>query len=156
MLHLKGLNEKGTRENIKEVFDNFAKIKWVDYSKGEPEAYLRFTEANVAGDALAKALEARGGEIKIGDVKVDVRVLEGDEEETYWKNLIQKLIEARVNKKSRGKSRNFGGNNRSKPDYKNKNKRSHEDNDENGGDGDGEEADNGVEDLTKKQKVEAN
>lgn len=35
VIHLKGMPSQGTRENLKELFDTYAKIKWVDYNKGK-------------------------------------------------------------------------------------------------------------------------
>lgn len=146
VLHLKGLNDQGTRENLKELFDTYAKIKWADYNKGEPEAFLRFVEEGKAKEALEKALAANNGEITLKGAKLEARVLEGEEEEKYWKDTIQKLIETKGNK---GKQRKRN-NNHNKPAYKNKNKnkRSHggdDDDDEDGGEsgGDNENQENG-------------
>lgn len=136
ILHLKGINEEGTRENLKELFDNFATIKYVDYNKGLPEAYLRFAKENDAKEALAKALEANSGEIKLKGVKLEVRVLEGDEEQEYWKTIISKLASARSNKKHNNNSsnrRNKKNNNNHRSYNKGDKKRSHdkEDGDDN-------------------------
>lgn len=156
VLHLKGLNDQGTRENLKELFDTYAKIKWADYNKGEPEAFLRFVEAGKAKEALEKALAANNGEITLKGAKLEARVLEGEEEEKFWKDTIQKLIETKGNK---GKQRKR--NNHNKPAYKNKskNKRSQDDDDD---EEDGENQENGTskadgqngDSHVKKQKVE--
>lgn len=65
VLHLKNLPADGTRENLKEVFDNYAKVKWVDYSKGEPEAFLRFVEADKAKTALESVRDANEGKVML-------------------------------------------------------------------------------------------
>lgn len=120
ILHLKGLNSEGTREGIKELFDNFAKVRFVDYNKGNPEAYVRFAEENNAKEALEKALEASGDnkEIVLKEAKLECRVLEGEEEAEYWTNLIKKLAESRSNK--HGKHHNT--NRRRRNDNNNNNK----------------------------------
>lgn len=119
VLHLKGLPAEGTRENLKELFDNFAKVKWVDYSKGEPEAYLRFIEADKAAPALEEAKKANDGKVILCGAELEVRVLEGEEEEKFWKDTIAKLVEAKKNKGNRrnGGGRNGGG----RGDWKRKN-----------------------------------
>lgn len=125
VLHLKNLPAEGTRENLKEVFDNYAKVKWVDYSKGEPEAFLRFVEADKAKTALDSVREANEGKVMLQGAELTVRVLEGEEEEQFWKDTIQKLVEARKNKKH-GRGRQGGG----RGDWKrnqNQNKRSNDD-----------------------------
>lgn len=119
VLHLKGLPSEGTRENLKELFDNYAKVKWVDYNKGEPEAYLRFVEADKAKGALESAQAAGNeGKIVLMGAELEVRVLEGEEEEKFWKTTIEKLVEAKKNKKG-GRGRNNSG----RGDWKNKNSR---------------------------------
>jgi len=130
VLHLKGLPAEGTRENLKELFDNIAKVKWVDYSKGEPEAFLRFVEADKAKFALeeAKKLNEEGKIILVG-AELEVRVVEGEEEEQFWKDTIAKLVEAKKNKNSGGRGRG-GRNGSGKGDWK-RNTRNQEDNRDN-------------------------
>lgn len=128
VLHLKGLPAEGTRENLKELFDNHAQVKWVDYSKGEPEAYLRFAEANKAQFALDEVKKANEeGKVILRGAELEVRVLEGEEEETFWQNTIEKLIEGQKKKNAR---RGGGRNNSGKGDWK-RNKRDNEDGEEN-------------------------
>lgn len=122
VLHLKGLPEGGTREKLKEIFDNYARVKWVDYSKGEPEAYLRFLEADKAKVALEQVKLANDGKVKLDETELEVRVLEGEEEEKFWKDTIKKLVEAKNNKKSKGRGRNGAG----KGDWKRNNDRNAE------------------------------
>lgn len=148
ILHLKGCNEETTRENLKELFDNYAKVAFIDFNKGMAEAYVRFKEANKAKEALDKAIASQNneGQLHVKSAKLEPRVLEGDEEEEYWKMLIRKLSETRDRKS--GKS---GRNNsrRGKRDYSknkgdrnggnnNKRKLDEDDDDDDGGD-DGEE-----------------
>ena len=135
ILHLKNINSEGTRENLKELFDDYAKVRFIDYSKGQSEAYVRFSQENDAKEALAKALEANNGEITLKGAKLEHRVLEGDEEHEYWNNLVKKLLESRFNRKNNNTNRR-----RPKGNYKNKrnNKKRPfgEDNDEDDDDGD--------------------
>lgn len=133
VLHLTGLPAEGTRENLKELFDNHAKVKWVDYSKGEPEAFLRFVEADKAKMALEAVQAGNDGKVTLMGADLTVRVLEGEEEEKFWKDTISKLVEAKKNKNSRGR----GGNRSGKGDWKRNNDRDNENN-KRSNDGDGE------------------
>lgn len=153
VIHLKGLNSEGTRENLKELFDTYAKIKWVDYNKGEPEAYVRFVEENKAQIAIDGALKAGDGELKIRDAKLEYRVLEGEEEQEFWKDTIKKLVESK-NKGRKGKNTNRGGGGKYNKN-KGKNKRSFGKNDDDNNSGDGGSAgdDDNETSAAKKQKV---
>lgn len=127
VLHLKGLPAEGTRENLKELFDNYAKVKWVDYSKGEPEAHLRFVEANKAASALEEATKAsEDGKLRLMGAELEVRVLEGEEEAAFWKETISKLVDAKKNKNNRKR----GGGGRGDWKRNNDNKRKNDDADE--------------------------
>lgn len=135
VLHLKGLPAEGTRENLKELFDNYAKVKWVDYSKGEPEAYLRFVEADKAASALESLKAASEGKVVLMGAELEVRVVEGEEEEKFWKSTIEKLVEAKKNKGQKGRGHR-GGNNSGRGDWKkNQNRVGKRDNENGGGDG---------------------
>ncbi len=144
MLHLKGFNEEATRENIKAFFDEFAKVKYVDFSKGQSEGYVRFAEKDHAKVALEKALAKLNNELTIKNAKLESRVLEGDEELQYWKDLIKNLAERRSNKKSNNKRR---GNRRGNNNYKSNGKKRSldEEGEDEEDDGDGEENENGQE-----------
>ncbi len=155
ILHLKGLNSEGTRESIKELFDNHAQVRFVDYNKGNPEAFVRFAKENDAKEALAKALEASGSnEIVLKEAKLECRVLEGEEEAEYWTNLIRKLAESRSNK--HGKHQNTNRRRRNDNGYKNKGnkkKRSLGDGSNGEDEDDGDENENDVS-VSKKVKAE--
>lgn len=132
ILHLKNINQDGTRENIKELFDSFSKVKFIDYSKGLPEAFVRFADENGAKVAFEKAKE-KDGEIVLKDAKLEARVLEGEEEQEYWRNLIRKLAESRSNKKNPGnnKRNKRNNNNNYKNNKRNGKKRSLDENEDN-------------------------
>ena len=65
ILHLKPMNDQASRENIKELFDNFAPVRFIDFSKGDPEAYVRFQHANKAQVALDGAAAKCGGTLEL-------------------------------------------------------------------------------------------
>lgn len=67
ILQLKSIGAQTTRETIKELFDNFAKVRYIDFAIGQTEAHVRFQEAGKAKEALEKALAKapNGGPIEL-------------------------------------------------------------------------------------------
>jgi hypothetical protein len=94
-----------TRELIKEKFNPFTKMPWIDFNKGDAEAWVRLNEANTAKDVLEKVLAAGSGKLEIGGKEVSSRVVEGEEETQFWKEANEKRAAERTKKGNR-----FGGN----------------------------------------------
>ncbi|XP_037271670.2 lupus La protein [Rhipicephalus microplus] len=99
ILRVKGLGEQTTWENLKEAFAPYAKVAFVDYTKGQPEAVLRFADEGSALAVLAK-LGAQEEPLKINDNEVTAEAVEGDDEVEYWK----KLMAAKQDRKNRLKN----------------------------------------------------
>eukprot|EP00730_Choanoeca_flexa_P013941 TRINITY_DN5898_c0_g2_i1.p1 TRINITY_DN5898_c0_g2~~TRINITY_DN5898_c0_g2_i1.p1 ORF type:complete len:365 (+),score=140.28 TRINITY_DN5898_c0_g2_i1:105-1199(+) len=81
VIQLTDLSEDCSREDLKDVFEEFGEIAWVDYSRGESSGYMRYKEAEQASKAHATLTE-RKTEIK-GKVP-SLKLLEGQEEMDYW------------------------------------------------------------------------
>ncbi|CAF0756609.1 unnamed protein product [Adineta ricciae] len=107
LIHLAGMAATATRELIKEKFNPFTKTPWIDFNKGDAEAWVRLNEANTAKDVLQKVLAAAQGKLVIADKEVTSRVVEGDEETQFWKEANAKRAAERTKKGDR-----FGGNKR--------------------------------------------
>ncbi|UJR33981.1 hypothetical protein I4U23_021397 [Adineta vaga] len=107
LIHLAGMAATATREFIKEKFNPFTKTPWIDFNKGDAEAWVRLNEANTAKDVLEKVLAAGEGKLVIADKEVISRVVEGDEETQFWKEANEKRAAERTKKGDR-----FGGNKR--------------------------------------------
>lgn len=108
LLRVTGLSDKTTRETLKQAVEPYAALAFVDYSRGNPDAILRFVEEGSAQAVLAK-LEAQGEGLKVDSCDVTATAVEGDEELEYWK----KLAAAKRDKKNRfkrGQRGNRGGN----------------------------------------------
>ena len=127
VMHIKGLSGDASRESIKELFDSFAKIRWIDFEKGQTEAHVRFSEENKAKEALELALKAGDGELKLKEIKLEARVIDGEEEEAYWKELIKILMENKKNKPNRRKKGGRGGDFKGKRDFRHKRKQADSD-----------------------------
>ena len=92
---------------MKELFDDYAKIAWVYYNRGEPEAVLRFSEENEAKSSLEKALEANKGQLEVNGAKLECKVLEEEEEEEFFKNSVVPQIDGKDRNNNKRK-RNTG------------------------------------------------
>uniref|UniRef100_T1IUN2 Uncharacterized protein n=1 Tax=Strigamia maritima TaxID=126957 RepID=T1IUN2_STRMM len=116
ILHLDGFKGDTSREDIKEVFDDHAKVAWVDFSRGDSEAWIRFQEEGMAAIALEKAKESNDGKIEVKNIEITTRLVEGDEEVEYWnkiKDLMQKFKGRKnprhgQNSRGRGKGGRYG------------------------------------------------
>jgi len=132
VLQIQGLNAEGTRENIKELFDSHARVQGIDDSKGEPEAFLRFAEANTAKEALEKAKGDKPALVLKG-ATLEVRVIEGDEEAAYWRDSLRKQATGRSHKAAAKKfNRRQGGGGRDKWGGKRKRGGKRDDDDDDG------------------------
>ncbi|UJR13382.1 hypothetical protein I4U23_000398 [Adineta vaga] len=101
VIHLAGMAADATRELIKEKFLPFTKLPWVDFNRGDPEAWIRLNEANTAKDVLDKVLAAGNGKLVISDKEVNSRVIEGEEETQFWKQANEKRAAQRTHKNER-------------------------------------------------------
>lgn len=88
VIELKGLDkEKCDRESIKAAIEIEDNSIYADYSRGQTDGAVRFSKPCVEIKEIAEKLNS--GEIKIAESKVETaRVLEGEEEQTYWKTFI--------------------------------------------------------------------
>jgi len=109
LIHIKNMPEDGTRELIKAKFSPFTKLPWIDYNKGETQAWVRLNEANTAKDVLDKVLAANGGKLQINSTEVEPRVVEGEEELKFWKEANEKRAEQRTKKRDGGGRQNKRG-----------------------------------------------
>lgn len=101
LIHLGELAPETTRELIKEKFTPFTKMPWVDFNKGDPEAWVRLNEANTAKDVLEKVLAAGDGKLVINNKEVKSRIVEGEEEDKFWKEANEKRAASRTQKNER-------------------------------------------------------
>ncbi|CAF0776413.1 unnamed protein product [Rotaria sp. Silwood1] len=111
LIHLAGMTANVTRELIKAKFNPFTKMPWIDFNKGDAEAWVRLNEANTAKDVLEKVLEAGQGKLVIDNQELICRVVEGEEETQFWKEANEKRAVERTKKSDRygGGKRNVRG-----------------------------------------------
>jgi len=109
VIHLAGMAPTATRELIKEKFNPFTKMPWIDFNKGDAEAWVRLNEANTAKDVLEKVLAAGSGKLVVADKEVTSRVVEGEEEAQFWKDANGKRAAQRIKKGDRFSNNKRGG-----------------------------------------------
>jgi lupus La protein len=113
VLRMTGCNDKTTREDIRELFEKFGIVGWIDFGRGDTDAWVRF-DSPVAQEALDKARKESDGKIIIKGTEVDATVIEGDEEVQYWIAAAKAKEEGKKKKKefmkgNRGRGRGRGG-----------------------------------------------
>lgn len=96
VLRLEGIEGDVTRELIKEQLAGLGgEVAFVDFNKGDVDGYVRLTEENAAKTLFAEKIE--NGKLSLGDAEVNIRVLEGEEEESFLNMCVDKM-KARRNK----------------------------------------------------------
>lgn len=124
VVSLKGLSEDCDREAIMDAVFKACEIDkkearekqiFADYSRGQKDGAIRFSEPELAAKMLEKL---KSGDAKICDAKVEeVSLLEGDGEKKYWEDYIEfrrKQIKHRMEErkhKGHNKRRKGGGRN---------------------------------------------
>ncbi|XP_050419012.1 lupus La protein homolog isoform X1 [Patella vulgata] len=114
ILHLEGFADDTSREDVRNFFEDFSKVAWVDFNPGDKKGQVRFAEENQAQVALDKAKEANGGKIELNGGELQGRVLEGEEELSHWKMIFSDRSNRDMNrrkpmKRGRGKFGSFKG-----------------------------------------------
>ncbi|KAJ8640527.1 hypothetical protein MRB53_017221 [Persea americana] len=97
--------EEVSWENLKQVFQRFGTVKFVDFKMGEESGYVRFEQQEDAQKALAAAGE---GDLVVKDCIMCVELVTGDAERDYWTQLRGNL-ERHHREHHRGGYRGRGG-----------------------------------------------
>ncbi|XP_010926805.1 la protein 1 [Elaeis guineensis] len=105
-----------TREDLKQVFEKFGIVKFIDYRMGEESGYIRFEDSDAATKARAMAVLAEEGGLIVKNYIATLEALTGDAEKEYWNLLRGNQERFRENKGSKGRGvkssrggRHFGG-----------------------------------------------
>ncbi|CAI9718595.1 La homolog [Octopus vulgaris] len=99
VLHLSGFTQDLDREDIRTFFSDFAAVAWVDYNKGDKEAWVRFFEENQAKVVLEKTKDSDSEDIKLKENVLKGDVLEGEAEHEHWKKISEAKSAGMKNKK---------------------------------------------------------
>lgn len=119
IMHFKNVPEGSFREDVKSLFQPHENVAWIDFNKGDTQGYIRFEEDGAAQKAIDAVKSANDDKIMVKENELEVRVLEGEEEENYWKMAEEEINKKKQQPKNRpfrgGRGRNkkqFGDNNR--------------------------------------------
>ncbi|XP_008778921.2 la protein 1 isoform X2 [Phoenix dactylifera] len=96
-----------TREDLKQVFQKFGIVKFIDYRMGEESGYIRFEDPDAATKARAAAVLAEEGGLIVKNYIATLEALTGDAEKEYWNLLRGNQERVRENKGSKGRSFNL-------------------------------------------------
>ncbi|XP_046999533.1 la protein homolog [Schistocerca americana] len=107
ILHLKGLTSDISREQINEKLSGYeADVAYISYDKGDEEGWIRLQGENSTKAVLEKIGEST---IEIGNVKIEVRALEGEEEEEFLKKTMEDIQKRRFHYNQNKRGRRGGG-----------------------------------------------
>jgi len=106
VIHFSGIPDGTslTREEIKEKItevDEGTTVAYIDFRKGELEGYLRLSEENAAVEFLKKLTD---GELEVSEVKLKLKILEGEVEEEYLKKTAETVMKMRERAKTGGRN----------------------------------------------------
>ncbi|CAB3989918.1 la homolog, partial [Paramuricea clavata] len=120
VIHFSGAGDQTSREDIKEIFGvEGCTVKWVTFSKGDKEGFVRFTNDGGAEKSMKAVLEKNDNKLKLRGEETTLRVIEGDEEKDYWKKTREDMENFHKNKKG-GKKPYRGNMKRGRQDNKTK------------------------------------
>ncbi|GAB1604810.1 lupus La protein-like [Argonauta hians] len=99
VLHLSGFTKELDIDIIRTFFSDFAGVAWVDYIKGDSEAWVRFHDENQAVEVLEKARDADSKKIVLKENDLTGDVLEGDAEKEHWRKISEAKSAGMKNKR---------------------------------------------------------
>lgn len=102
LLYLTGFNQVTTREDIKNLLQDYGPIAWVDFNRGDKEGWVRYDTENKAKEVLEKLLKDKDNTIKLCGHTLEAKILEGEEEMEVWKRMVQDMRRKKVGGKGKG------------------------------------------------------
>ncbi|KAF8400800.1 hypothetical protein HHK36_014102 [Tetracentron sinense] len=91
------------REDLKDVFQRFGTVKFVDYRIGADSGYIRFEEPEAAQKARAAAVLVEEGGLIVKNSIASLEAVTGEAEKEYWGLLRGNQDRYRENKGGRGR-----------------------------------------------------
>ncbi|KAI0510550.1 hypothetical protein KFK09_011154 [Dendrobium nobile] len=99
-----------TREDLKEVFQKFGIVKYIDFRMGEESGFIRFEEPDAAIKARAfSVLSEEGGLVVKKNYIATLEALTGEAEKDYWSLLRGNKDKFRENRNYRGRGKHHRG-----------------------------------------------
>ncbi|XP_077997232.1 lupus La protein homolog [Glandiceps talaboti] len=108
ILYFSGATDQTSREDLHAVFDKHGNVRWIDFTRGETEGYIRF-DGGEAQSALDKVKEGNDGKIVVNEQELTTKVLEGEEEKNKWLEIREQQRKVRDMKRTGRKRKPFKG-----------------------------------------------
>ncbi|XP_058113998.1 la protein 1-like [Magnolia sinica] len=83
--------EMVSREDLKQVFQTFGPVKYVDFRMGEESGFIRFEEPEAAAKARAAAVLLEAGGLVVKNCIASLEPVTGEAEKVYWSQLRENL-----------------------------------------------------------------
>lgn len=108
LIRFESVGTNSSRESLKSFIEIVGgEVAYVDYSRGETTAVIRLRDGTQKGAAeIVKELQEK--QEKLDDVVPTIKSIEGEEEETYWKNAQERINNAKKLKSDRKGGRGGG------------------------------------------------
>lgn len=103
VIAFKDVGEQTSREDVKELFKE--EVAWVDFKIGDTDGFIRFNKEGGAEKALETIKKDDDGKITLRGVETSMRIIEGDEENTYWIKVQEDKAKARDSRNKGGQGR---------------------------------------------------
>ncbi|KAJ2802457.1 hypothetical protein H4R20_003272 [Coemansia guatemalensis] len=100
LVHFSGVNNDISIPQLKEAFGALGEVKFVEHEKDEDNGIVRFKEP------VPEDFAEKNPELKIGDVVLKLKPVEGEEEKAFFERARQASANSRANKRT---SHNNGG-----------------------------------------------
>ncbi|KAJ8670291.1 hypothetical protein QAD02_001550 [Eretmocerus hayati] len=105
VIHFSNVEKEIPREKIKEELVKLdAEVVYIDYNKGDKEGWIRLQGENSAVEILKKL---DSSSITVEECELKCRLIEGDEEEAYFKKVLENMASHKQNRESKGRRRGF-------------------------------------------------
>ncbi|KAK8314536.1 hypothetical protein V6Z12_D01G178400 [Gossypium hirsutum] len=91
------------REDLKEAFQKFGTVKYIDFKAGEEKGYIRFDEPKAAQKARATSVLGNEGSMVVKNFIATLEPVTGDAEREYWSLLRGNQGKHRGNKRFQGR-----------------------------------------------------
>ncbi|XP_047321817.1 la protein 1 [Impatiens glandulifera] len=82
-----GMKDLVSREDLKEIFDKYGSVKYIEFAIGETSGFIRFNEAEAGQKARAAAALAEQGGLIVKDYIATLDSVTGEAEKEYWGKL---------------------------------------------------------------------
>lgn len=111
VVRFEGIDPDVSRTDIREAFKEHGDVTWVAHNGGETEGFVRYAEIGMAAKAVGNKTEVKGNALTL-------KVLEGEEEETYWNGVWDVMDRIEESRKRKLESGGNGGGRRGRGGWK--------------------------------------